>query len=156
MNALAELKSDTLRDLFLRDEIPEAMYWLRNEGIGEGVDPELLDRFIWTDVKVDRQCLESLVAHGLLRRTQAGRYELTEAGLDHGARLFEDDFAEFELATEAFSACACGCCGAEPEPESEIDGIAPTYSACACGCCSTEPESEGSLLAASASCGCSG
>ena len=153
MNALSELKSETLRDLFLRDEIPEAMYWLRNEGLGDRVDPELLDRFIWTDVKVDRQCLESLVAQGLLRRTRAGLYELTEAGLNHGARLFEDDFAEFQLATEAFSACACGCCGAEPE--SETDAVAPTPSACACGCCSTQPESERSI-AATASCGCSG
>lgn len=152
MNALSELKSESVRALFWRDEIPEAMYWLRNEGFGDKVDAELLDRFVWTDVKVEASCLDSLVAHGLLRRTPAGLYELTEAGLNHGARLFADDFAEFEVPAAGFSACACGCCGEEPEPEASAQ---PAYSACACGCCGTEPETEPEKTAtAVTSCGC--
>ncbi len=119
MNALAELKSESLQALFWGDEIPEAMYWLRTMGLGEKVDSELLDRFLWTDVKVDAQCLESLVARGLLRRTPAGLFELTEAGADHGARLFADDFPELDDAARAYSPCACGCCGTEPETASD-------------------------------------
>jgi hypothetical protein len=128
------LKSDLLRELYWRDEIPEAMYWLQGEGLGPGIDLELLDRFLPIDAKVDCDSLDRLVECGLLRRG-AGGYELTEAGFGHGARLFEDDFSEFErLAAEG--PYACDCC--KPAP---MDGEL-AYSACGCGCCEGEPEEE--------------
>lgn len=134
MNTVSEFESESLQALFWRDEIPEAMYWLCNEGLGENVDPELLDRFLWVDTEVDAQRLDSLVATGLLRRTPEGRYQLTEAGRSHGAALFADDFPETEAAP-LDSACACGCCGEEPEGETAPLG-------CACGCCGGEREAE--------------
>ena len=115
MNRLAQVGSETLQAAFLRDEIPEAMVWLRKEGF-EGVDPELLDRYLWIDTKVDAERLDSLVDSGLLRRSSEGRYQLTEAGAEHGARVFAHNFAEMEKAPGPFF-CECGCCGEKPEPE---------------------------------------
>lgn len=148
------LQSDVLRELYWRDEIPEAMYWLQGEGLGPaGIDPELLDRFLPIDAKVDIDSLERLVECGLLRRSGGG-YELTETGFGHGARLFEDDFSEFEqlaavgpYACEcckptpgggnlAYSGCGCGCCEGEPEKERQVEAVV----GCDCGCCEGEPE----------------
>lgn len=130
MNAVSQLEPESLRALFWRDEIPEAMHWLRREGFGEKVDHELLERFLWSDVNLDRACLDSLVGDGLLRRAAAGRYELTDAGRSHGAGLFADDFPDRFVASGP-----CGCWGPAPEAE-------PGTGACACGCCGPEPEAQ--------------
>jgi hypothetical protein len=133
-------RSEALRTLFWRDEIPEAMYWLEREGFGSKVDVELLERFLSGDEHLESYYLEGLVGAGLLRR-RGPFYELTKEGSLHGARLFADDFSEFERAARtacgpassgdgAMSACGCGCC---EEPETA------RVSACGCGCCE-EPE----------------
>ena len=124
---LSQIRSETLKAAFLRDEIPEVMVWLRKEGV-EQVDPELLDRYLSSDGEVGVERLDPLVEAGLLRRTGDGRYELTEAGSEHGARVLDDHFAELDSIPRVPVLCACGCCGEVPEP----DG-APGLSAAAAG-----------------------
>ena len=151
MQAVAELRSETLRELFWRDEIPEAIYWLEGEGHGPGVDTEALERVLPAEPAFSPRHLDSLVEAGLLRRSASGRYELTEAGWSHGARLFADDFDAFEKGI-SIGACACGCCEEEVEPERPPSAA---VSGCACGCCQDEPPSEReSVAAAVGSCGC--
>ena len=152
MQAVAELRSDALRELFWRDEIPEAIYWLEGEGHGPGVDTEVLQRVLPAEPAFGPQYLDRLVESGLLRRSATGRYELTGAGWSHGARLFADDFDEFGKSA-ALGACACGCCGEEPEPDRPVPAAS---SGCACGCCQDGSPSEDESAAAGAvsACGC--
>lgn len=114
VNKLSQIGSEPLRAAFLRDEIPAAMVWLRDEGF-EQVDAELLDRYLWTDKKLDAGQLDALVEVGLLRRSDEGRYELTEAGSEHGARVFAHHFSDLEEAP-AYSPCGCGCCRGVADP----------------------------------------
>ena len=116
MNRLSRIKSKSLQAAFLRDEIPEAMVWLRKEGF-DTVEPKLLERYLWTDTEIDAERLDALVERGLLRRTSDGRYELTEAGSEHGARVFAHHFAEMDELPSGPVLCACGCCGEVPEPD---------------------------------------
>ena len=154
MNAVSELEPESLRALFWRDEISEAMWWLHHDGLAPKVDAELLDRFLWVDVRVDAERLDSLVDAGLLRRTSEGLYELTEAGAEHGGRLFMDDFPDIWTAAPDSGACACGCCGGESE---RAPGAEAVVSACACGCCGGEPErAPAEPLVSAGACGCCG
>ena len=113
--SLSQIGSKPLQEAYLRDEIPAAMLWLREEGI-QRVDPELLNRYLYIDAKVGVQRLDALVEAGLLRRSSVGGYELTEAGLVHGARVHEHHFADLENVSVSFF-CECGCCGAIPVPD---------------------------------------
>jgi hypothetical protein len=115
MARLSEIRSEALRRAFLRDEIPEVMVWLRNDGI-EQVDPETLDRYLSGDGEVGPERLDPLVELGLLRRTAGGRYELTEAGIQHGSQVLDHHFADLDKIPSVPVLCACGCCGELPEP----------------------------------------
>jgi len=65
MQPVAELKSDLLQELFWRDEIPEAIYWLEGEGHGPGVDSEALERVLPAEPAFSPEYLDSLVEAGL-------------------------------------------------------------------------------------------
>ena len=114
MDRLHEPKSDALRALYWRDEILQLMFWIRGEGFGEAIDPPLLERFLGVEAQVGIQYLDQLVGEGLLERAVAGRYQLTEEGHRHGARVFADEFAD--LTRPAHGECGADCwCHASPE-----------------------------------------
>lgn len=114
MDAVHEPKSEALRALFWRDEILQLLYWMRGEGLGEQVDPPLLERFLGVDAAAGVRHLDRLVADGLLERSAEGRYSLTAAGHALGARVFADDFAE--LTRPAHGECGPDCwCHASAE-----------------------------------------
>ena len=115
MPRLSEIRSETLRSAFLRDEIPEVMVWLRKDGI-EQVDPETLDRYVSGGGTVGPERLDPLVALGLLSRTEDDRYELTDAGVEHGSQVLDHNFADMDKLPKGPVLCACGCCGELPEP----------------------------------------
>lgn len=115
MERLSEIRSEALRKAFLRDEIPEVMVWLRNDGV-ERVDPEMLDRYVSGDGAIGPERLEPLVELGLVRRTEDGLYELTETGIQHGSQVLDHHFADLDRIPRVPTLCACGCCGELPEP----------------------------------------
>lgn len=118
MEHLHEPKSDSLRALFWRDEILQLMFWVKGEGFGEQIDPVILERFLGVDARVGIQYLDRLVAEGLLDRDDEGRYELTAAGHEHGARVFAHEFAD--LTQPGHGECGADCwCHASPE-EAEV------------------------------------
>jgi hypothetical protein len=77
MERLHEPKSEALRALYWRDEILQLMFWIQGEGLGDRIDPGVLERFLGVDAQVGIGYLDRLVAEGLLDRSPAGLYHLT-------------------------------------------------------------------------------
>lgn len=114
MEQLHAPKSEALRALFWRDEILQVMFWIQGEGLGDHVDPSLLERFLGVDAAIAVRYLDKLVDEELLARAGDDLYELTETGRKHGARVFADEFAE--LTKPGHGECGPDCwCHASPE-----------------------------------------
>lgn len=98
-----------LDELFWRDEVLQAMFWMKGEGLADAVSSADLARFLGGDAHVIGRQMSRLVAGGYLERL-AGRpavYRLTEMGRLEGARSFRDEFAD--LTRLAHGECAPGC-----------------------------------------------
>lgn len=117
MERLPEPKSEALRALYWRDEILQLMFWIKGEGFGDQADPALLERFLGVDALVGLEYLDRLVADGLLARTPTLRYELTELGEAHGARVFGEEFAELTKPGHGECSASCWCRQSPDEAE---------------------------------------
>jgi hypothetical protein len=107
MTAATASQSEALSLLVQREEVPQISYWYRGEGFGEVVTAAALAPFLTSARPVIDAALEDLVARGLMVRGTGG-FRLTETGLQEGARLFADAFAEFQMG--GHGECAAGCC----------------------------------------------
>lgn len=103
---LHEPKSAALRQLFWRSEILQVMYWLRGEGLGEVVSPELLERFLGVQAHIAVGYLDRLVSDGYLTWEPDG-YCLSERGVAEGGAEFEAAFAD--LTRPAHGECSADC-----------------------------------------------
>lgn len=83
---------DELEALRLRDEVLQAMYWMRAEGISHEPSGEELARFLAIPEPSLTPYLERFLDDGLLERDGAG-YRLSAAGEEMGKRAFADEFA---------------------------------------------------------------
>jgi hypothetical protein len=83
-----------LEALRIRDEVFQAMYWMRSEGLADAPTSEELARFLAVPAATLRLYLERFVDDGHLERADAGGYALTAAGSDLGKRAFADEFAD--------------------------------------------------------------
>lgn len=117
MERLHEPKSEALRALFWRDEILQVMFWIKGEGFGHEVDPSLLERFLGVEAKVGVQYLERLAEEGLLHRSEAGLYSLTEKGHQHGARVFAEEFSDLTGTSHGECGPDCWCHNSPEEAE---------------------------------------
>ncbi|SFB57065.1 hypothetical protein SAMN05216266_120101 [Amycolatopsis marina] len=126
MDQLHEPKSEALRALYWRDEILQLMFWIKGEGLGERVDPELLDRFLGVQTTVGIRYLDRLVDEGLLDRDPDGRYGLTEQGHQHGARVFAHEFADLTQPGHGECGPDCWCHMSVAEAEACLDGRSGT------------------------------
>lgn len=114
MERLHAPKSEALRALFWRDEILQVTFWLQGEGLGETVDPHLLERFLGVDAHVGVRYLDKLAAEGLLESRGDGTFALTQQGREHAGRVFAAEFAD--LTQPGHGECGADCwCHASPE-----------------------------------------
>ena len=120
MERLHEPKSEALRALYWRDEILQLMFWIQGEGLGDRIDPGVLERFLGVDAQVGIGDLDRLVAEGLLDRSPAGLYQLTEAGHRHGARVFAEEFADLTKPAHGECGADCWCHASVEEAEACI------------------------------------
>ena len=99
---------DELEVLRVRDEVLQAMYWMRSEGLGDAPGADELARFLAVPAATLRPFLERFVADGLLAADQAG-YRLTATGEEAGKRTFADEMSELTGSTHGQCDEDCWC-----------------------------------------------
>lgn len=97
---------DSIEALRCRDDILQAMYWMRGEGFGEDVDVRGMTGFLDLDANLLAEQLDILVEEGQLTES-GGRYVLTELGAREGGRRFHDEFSD--LQKTAHGECGPDC-----------------------------------------------
>jgi hypothetical protein len=104
---------DELEGLRIRDEVLQAMYWMRSEGLAEAPTAAELARFLAMPVATLTPHLERFVRDGLLVAAGDG-YSLSERGQDVGKRTFADEFAD--MTKQGHGECDEDCwCHESPE-----------------------------------------
>jgi hypothetical protein len=98
--------TDSLDALLCRDDILQAMYWMRGEGFGETHTLPSLAGFLVVDEPFLKRQLAVLVEAGLLV-LHDGAYSLTGDGVREGGRRFHDEFAD--LQKTAHGECGPDC-----------------------------------------------
>ncbi len=99
---------DELEVLRVRDEVLQAMYWMRSEGLADAPSASVLARFLAVPAETLGAYLERFVADGYLAPT-AGGYQLTSAGEETGKRTFAEEFADLTRPTHGECDEDCWC-----------------------------------------------
>ena len=113
---------DPMSALRCRDDILQAMYWMRGEGFGEVADVDSLVSFLALDETLLREQLDILVGEDYLEES-GGRYRLSELGAKEGGRRFADEFSG--LQETAHGECGPGCPHCEGVPRDACVHCAP-------------------------------
>jgi hypothetical protein len=109
---------DELEVLRVRDEVLQAMYWMRSEGIASTPTGEELSRFLAVPQPTLRAYLDRFVADGLLERLDTGMYHLSPIGEEQGKRTFADEMADLTRPTHGECDEDCWC---HDSPEAAAD-----------------------------------
>ncbi len=99
---------DELEVLQARDEVLQAMYWMRSEGLAEAPTAPELARFLAVPAETLASFLERFVEDGYLERLDGG-YGLTPHGVDTGKRTFAEEFADLTRPTHGECDEDCWC-----------------------------------------------
>jgi hypothetical protein len=99
---------DELEVLRVRDEVLQAMYWMRAEGLAEAPSGGELARFLAVPADTLGAFLDRFVADGLLV-AGVGGFRLTEAGEAAGKRGFAEEFADLTRPTHGECDADCWC-----------------------------------------------
>ena len=105
-------------ELFWRDEVMEAMYWMLGEGIEDAVAPADLRGFLDAPTGVLEETFETLEAGGHLEPAADG-YVFTERGDREAARRFADEFEDVQGFDEAHNDCGPDCWCRDPDHAEE-------------------------------------
>jgi hypothetical protein len=81
---------DALR---IRDEVLQAMYWMRSEGIDDAPSAAVLARFLAVPADTLQPYLERFVRDGYLEQVGGG-FGMTSHGEESGKRAFAQEFAD--------------------------------------------------------------
>lgn len=104
---------DELEVLRTRDEVLQAMYWMRAEGLAEAPTAAELARFLAVPAGTLSAYLDRFVADGLLESTGEG-FRLSAQGVEAGKRTFAEEFAD--MTKPGHGECDEDCwCNASPE-----------------------------------------
>lgn len=99
--------------LKVRDEVLQAMYWMRSEGLGETPSAAELARFLAVPAATLIPYLERFVDEGYLERA-GDDFGLTTLGIESGKSTFADEFAD--LTRPSHGECDADCwCHDSPE-----------------------------------------
>lgn len=104
---------DPIVELRCRDDILQAMYWMRGEGFGDEVDAESLGSLLVVDGALLRAQLAVLAADGLLEQ-DGSRYRLSAEGVREGGRRFADEFSDLQKTAHGECGPDCPICKGQP------------------------------------------
>lgn len=99
---------DELEVLQARDEVLQAMYWMRSEGLAEAPTAPELARFLAVPAPMLAGYLERFAEDGYLERLDGG-YRLTLHGVETGKRTFAEEFADLTRPTHGECDEDCWC-----------------------------------------------
>jgi hypothetical protein len=99
---------DELEALRIRDEVLQAMYWMRSEGLADAPSAEELARFLAVPPATLRIYLGRFAADGYLEAAGPG-FRLTRAGEEAGKRTFAEEFADLTRPTHGECDEDCWC-----------------------------------------------
>jgi len=108
---------DELEVLRIRDEVLQAMYWMRSEGISSAPTAEELSRFLAVPEQTLVVYLDRFVADELLAR-DGSTFTLSAAGEESGKRTFADEMADLTRPTHGECDEDCWC---HDSPEAAAD-----------------------------------
>jgi len=97
-----------LEALQVRDEVLQAMYWMRSEGLAERPAADELARFLAVPAETLRPFLDRFAVEGYLS-LDGDRFELTDKGIEAGKRSFADEFADLTRPTHGECDEDCWC-----------------------------------------------
>ncbi len=113
MSENGERAFDPMAALRCRDDVLQAMYWMRGEGFGEETDAQMLQSFLVVDGTLLREQLEILTEEGYLDES-GGRYRLSELGVKEGGRRFADEFSGLQGTAHGDCGPECPTCKGVP------------------------------------------
>ena len=99
---------DELEVLRIRDEVLQAMYWMRSEGLAETPTAAELARFLAVPAPTLTPYLERFAEDGYLVHAGDG-YRLSERGEEAGKRTFAEEFANLTGSTHGECDEDCWC-----------------------------------------------
>jgi hypothetical protein len=99
---------DELERLRIRDEVLQAMYWMRSEGLADAPTAAELARFLAVPADTLTAYLESFADDGYLERSGGG-YALSARGVEAGKRTFAEEFADLTRPTHGECDEDCWC-----------------------------------------------
>lgn len=97
-----------LEALRVREEVLQAMYWMRSEGLSENPGVDELARFLAVPAPALGMFLDRFVHDGYLARVDTG-FALTDAGEEAGRRTFAEEFADLTRPTHGECDEDCWC-----------------------------------------------
>jgi hypothetical protein len=97
-----------LEALRIRDEVLQAMYWMRSEGLAERPAASELAGFLSVPAQTLGPFLVRFAEDGFLER-KGERFSLTEKGVEMGKRSFADEFADLTRPTHGECDEDCWC-----------------------------------------------
>lgn len=110
--------ASTFDELFWREEVLEAMYWMVGEGIEDAVGPDDLRGFLDAPPGALDQVFGTLEDRDLVAETADG-FVFTERGEHEAARRFEAEFAEIQGFESGHNECDADCWCHDPDHAAE-------------------------------------
>lgn len=97
-----------LEALRIRDEVLQAMYWMRSEGLAERPSAAELSSFLAVPAQVLGTFLVRFAEEGYLD-SEGDRFWLNNKGEEAGKRSFADEFADLTRPTHGECDADCWC-----------------------------------------------
>jgi hypothetical protein len=97
-----------LEAIRVRDEVLQAMYWMRSEGLADSPGVEELARFLAVPANILGPYLERFRADGYVERAGHG-WQLSLRGEEMGKRTFAEEFADLTKPTHGECDDDCWC-----------------------------------------------
>jgi len=102
-----------LEVLKVREEVLQAMYWMRAEGLAEEPSARDLASFLALPADTLAGYLDRFVSEGHLEPSTTG-FRLTEEGTEIGKRSFADEFSDMTNSGHGECGADCTFCNADP------------------------------------------